>query len=148
MTPMKNAQFSHFPSPFFCMSEWVRIGRRNLGYHPHPIWYSCSISIIFRRYHHQTPVWNTFWTLIALILIIALDIELLRIPSPFPLLYSSTSVWILTIFYLTPPPPPLPPLFIPSTGCDKYIATKYVKVKFSLHHISIASSNPGKKWTL
>ena len=32
----------------------------------------------------QTPVWNTFWSLIALILIIAVGIKFLRIPFPSP----------------------------------------------------------------
>ena len=35
-------------------------------------------------YQNQTPVWNTFWTLLTLILIIALDIQFLWIPFHSP----------------------------------------------------------------
>ena len=69
--------------PFFCLSEWIRIGQdlpppapgqdltpsprpwlklrlpttppHPKPLHPHSFWYSCSISIIFSRRFHQIP---------------------------------------------------------------------------------------------
>ena len=63
---MKNVQFLHPLPPFFCLSEWVGIGKHPLPldiktyatkhpHHPDPLWYSCSILIIFSRPFHHIP---------------------------------------------------------------------------------------------
>ena len=68
---------------------------------------------------NQTPVWNTAWTLITLILIIALDIQFLLISSP----SSPPPVTIdfrLNFYHFLPDSPP--PASTPSTGCHKCMA--------------------------
>ena len=71
---MKNVQFLHPPlphrPPIFYQSEWVRIGQEHPYLrpwtskfrlsttsppYPHPLWYSCCISIIFSRLFHHIP---------------------------------------------------------------------------------------------